>query len=145
MPGGIGGEQLAAPQAGLMAQLATGIVGGEMPWGLIIIGMGMAFGLILIKAPAPMLIAVGMYLPVETTAANSDAEQLASSEPAAVDPGPHYGSRTVQRRARTAVRMEQVAAVSETHVMDDVDAQRFGDGGGLVGELYVARSLQSDS
>jgi putative OPT family oligopeptide transporter len=66
---GIGDSALPAPQAGLMAQLATGIVGGEMPWGLIIIGMGMACGLILIKAPAPMLIAVGMYLPVETTAA----------------------------------------------------------------------------
>ncbi len=66
---GIGDTALPAPQAGLMAQLATGIVGGEMPWGLIIIGMGMAVGLILIKAPAPMLIAVGMYLPIETTGA----------------------------------------------------------------------------
>lgn len=36
---GIGDTALPAPQAGLMAQLATGIVGGEMPWGLIIIGM----------------------------------------------------------------------------------------------------------
>ncbi len=66
-PGGIGGAALPAPQAGLMAQLATGIVGGEMPWGLILIGMCFALGLILIKAPAPMLIAVGMYLPYETT------------------------------------------------------------------------------
>ena len=66
---GIGDTALPAPQAGLMAQLATGIVGGEMPWGLILIGMGLAVGLILIKAPAPMLIAVGMYLPLETTAA----------------------------------------------------------------------------
>ena len=64
---GIGDTDLPAPQAGLMAQLATGIVGGEMPWGLIIIGIGLAIALILIKAPAPMLIAVGMYLPLETT------------------------------------------------------------------------------
>ncbi len=64
---GIGGPDLPAPQAGLMAQLATGIIGGEMPWGLIIIGIGLAIALILIKAPAPMLIAVGMYLPLETT------------------------------------------------------------------------------
>ena len=66
---GIGDTELPAPQAGLMAQLATGIVGGDMPWGLILIGVGFAVGLILIKAPAPMLIAVGMYLPLETTAA----------------------------------------------------------------------------
>jgi len=64
---GIGDSALPAPQAGLMAQLATGIVGGEMPWGLIAIGVGLAIALILVKAPAPMLIAVGMYLPLETT------------------------------------------------------------------------------
>ena len=57
--GGIGGRALPAPQAGLMAQLAKGIVGGEMPWGLI--GIGAAFGvaLTLCGARALMLIAVG--------------------------------------------------------------------------------------
>ena len=64
---GIGDRLLPAPQAGLMAQLATGIVGGEMPWGLILFGMFLAVALILIDAPAPMLIAVGMYLPFEST------------------------------------------------------------------------------
>lgn len=66
---GIGDPALSAPQAGLMAQLAQGIVGGEMPWGLILFGMLFAVALILIKAPAPTLIAVGMYLPFETTGA----------------------------------------------------------------------------
>jgi putative OPT family oligopeptide transporter len=67
--GGIGGKDLPAPQAGLMAQLATGIVGGEMAWGLL--GIGVAFGIALIAcgARSPMLIAVGMYLPFETTSA----------------------------------------------------------------------------
>ncbi|MBN1282508.1 MAG: oligopeptide transporter, OPT family [Proteobacteria bacterium] len=64
---GIGGTTLPAPQAGLMAQLAKGIITGEMPWGLLIIGMFFALSLILIKAPAPMLIAVGMYLPFQAT------------------------------------------------------------------------------
>ena len=36
--GGIGGRALPAPQAGLMSQLAKGIVGGEMAWGLLAIG-----------------------------------------------------------------------------------------------------------
>jgi len=66
---GLGDRELPAPQAGLMAQLAQGIVGGEMPWGLILFGMAFSLGLILIKAPSPMLIAVGMYLPLETTGA----------------------------------------------------------------------------
>jgi putative OPT family oligopeptide transporter len=64
---GIGDKLLPAPQAGLMAQLAKGIVGGEMPWGLILFGMAFSFALILLKSPSPMLVAVGMYLPFETT------------------------------------------------------------------------------
>jgi len=66
---GIGDRELSAPQAGLMAQLAQGIVGGEMPWGLILFGMCFSLALILMKAPSPTLIAVGMYLPFETTGA----------------------------------------------------------------------------
>jgi len=65
----IGSEALPAPQAGLMALMAKGIVGGEMAWPLVIAGMFLAFGLILIKSPSPMLIAVGMYLPFHSTSA----------------------------------------------------------------------------
>ncbi len=65
----IGSEQLPAPQAGLMALMSKGIVGGEMAWPLVIAGMFLAVGLILIKSPSPMLIAVGMYLPFHSTAA----------------------------------------------------------------------------
>jgi putative OPT family oligopeptide transporter len=65
----IGSAELPAPQAGLMALMANGIVGGEMAWPLVIVGMLFAVGLILINAPSPMLIAVGMYLPFYSTAA----------------------------------------------------------------------------
>src|SRR6202162_42015 len=64
---GFGDRALSAPQAGLMAALAQGIVGGEMPWPLIIVGILMGFSLIMIEVRSPMLFAVGMYLPVETT------------------------------------------------------------------------------
>ncbi len=66
-PGGIGGNNLPAPQAGLMAMMSKGIVAGEMAWPLVLGGMLFAIGLILIKSPSPMLIAVGMYLPFNTT------------------------------------------------------------------------------
>ncbi len=65
----IGSAELPAPQAGLMALLSKGIVGGEMAWPLVVAGMFFAVALILIKAPSPMLIAVGMYLPFHSTAA----------------------------------------------------------------------------
>jgi putative OPT family oligopeptide transporter len=65
----IGSRSLPAPQAGLMAVLATGIVSGEMAWGLVLMGCIFGLVLVMIDAPAPMLIAVGMYLPFETTSA----------------------------------------------------------------------------
>ncbi len=67
--GGIGGRLLPAPQAGLMATLSQGIVGGQMAWGLVAMGAVLGLFFIMIQAPAPMLIAVGMYLPLETTGA----------------------------------------------------------------------------
>ena len=67
--GGIGGRALPAPQAGLMAQLAKGIVGGEMAWGLLAIGAAFGVALIFTGARSPMLVAVGMYLPFDTTSA----------------------------------------------------------------------------
>ena len=67
--GGIGGSALPAPQAGLMALLAKGIVGGQMAWGLLAIGAALGFALLLCDARSPMLVAVGMYLPFDTSSA----------------------------------------------------------------------------
>ncbi len=64
---GFGDRQLPAPQAGLMAMLSRGIVGGEMAWPLIVVGILMGIALIMIEVKSPMLFAVGMYLPLETT------------------------------------------------------------------------------
>jgi putative OPT family oligopeptide transporter len=63
---GIGGEGLPAPQAGLMAVTAKGIISGDLPWELILMGMLFAIGLICVGVPSPMLVAVGMYLPFQT-------------------------------------------------------------------------------
>jgi len=63
---GFGGKALPAPQAGLMAMLAKGIVAGQMAWPLVIVGMLMAIAMICVQVRSPMLVAVGMYLPFET-------------------------------------------------------------------------------
>ena len=64
---GFGSRQLAAPQAGLMAALAQGIVGGDMPWPLVGVGIFFGIAMIMMQVRSPMLVAVGMYLPFETT------------------------------------------------------------------------------
>jgi putative OPT family oligopeptide transporter len=64
---GFGTRQLAAPQAGLMAALAQGIVSGNMPWPLVGVGIFFGISMIMMQVRSPMLVAVGMYLPFETT------------------------------------------------------------------------------
>jgi putative OPT family oligopeptide transporter len=64
---GFGDKALAAPQAGLMAALAQGIVGGEMAWPLVFTGALFGVAMIFLKVRSPMLVAVGMYLPFNTS------------------------------------------------------------------------------
>jgi putative OPT family oligopeptide transporter len=65
--GGFGSKNLSAPQASLMAILSKGIVSGQMAWPLIIAGMLMGVGFIMMQVKSPMLVCVGMYLPLDTT------------------------------------------------------------------------------
>ena len=62
-----GSSALPAPQAGLMAMLAKGIVGGDMAWPLVVVGILMGLAMIMIEVRSVMLFAVGMYLPLGTT------------------------------------------------------------------------------
>ena len=64
-----GSPALPAPQAGLMAMLSKGIVGGDMAWPLIIVGMLLGIVMILIQVKSVMLFSIGMYLPLGTTSA----------------------------------------------------------------------------
>jgi len=64
---GFGGPDLPAPQAGLMAALAMGIVGHDMAWPLVVVGILFGIAMIMMQVKSPMLVAVGMYLPFGTT------------------------------------------------------------------------------
>jgi len=64
---GFGGEKLPAPQASLMAVVGRGIVEAKTELILIIVGMFMGCALIMMQVKSPMLISVGMYLPIDTT------------------------------------------------------------------------------
>ncbi|MEG1131263.1 MAG: oligopeptide transporter, OPT family [Romboutsia sp.] len=56
----------ALPQANLMSTLTSGIMSGELPWVMIIVGVFMAIVLYLLNLPI-MTVAIGFYLPVATT------------------------------------------------------------------------------
>jgi len=64
---GFGGEKIPAPQASLMAVVAKSIIEKKTEWILIIIGMFMGIAFILMQIKSPMLVSVGMYLPIDTS------------------------------------------------------------------------------
>ena len=64
---GFGGEEIAAPQATLMKMVIEGIMGGNLPWGLILIGVFIAIIVEILKLPV-LPVAIGIYLPVQLNA-----------------------------------------------------------------------------
>lgn len=56
----------ALPQANLMSTLTSGIMSGNLPWPMILVGVVMALFLFLLDLPI-MTIAIGFYLPISTT------------------------------------------------------------------------------
>ena len=58
--------QFALPQANLMSTLTSGIMSGNLPWPMIIVGVVMALFLFFLDLPI-MTVAIGFYLPISTT------------------------------------------------------------------------------
>ncbi|CEH34081.1 OPT family oligopeptide transporter [Romboutsia lituseburensis] len=56
----------ALPQANLMSTLTSGIMSGNLPWVMIIVGVFMALVLFFLNLPI-MTVAIGFYLPISTT------------------------------------------------------------------------------
>lgn len=63
----LGSEALPAPQAKLMATLVDGVMRGELPWALMLLGGGLAITAELGGIPS-LAFAIGLYLPITTTA-----------------------------------------------------------------------------
>jgi putative OPT family oligopeptide transporter len=61
---GFGSKQLAAPQATLMKMLVEGVMSGNLPWSLILIGVFLAVVIELLGIPV-LPVAIGLYLPME--------------------------------------------------------------------------------
>ena len=64
---GFGTQELAAPQATLMKMVIEGIMGGNLPWGLILIGVFLALFIEILGIPV-LPFAIGIYLPVQLNA-----------------------------------------------------------------------------
>ncbi|MFG6331939.1 MAG: oligopeptide transporter, OPT family [Lachnospiraceae bacterium] len=60
---GYGGAEVPAPQATLMKMIVEGIMGGNLPWNLVFVGVFLALGLEILRIPV-MPFALGLYLPI---------------------------------------------------------------------------------
>lgn len=61
---GFGSAELAAPQATLMKVIVEGIMNGNLPWGLILIGAFVSIAVELLGVSS-LAVAIGLYLPLE--------------------------------------------------------------------------------
>src|SRR5207245_5786550 len=59
-------SKFTAPKATLMSYIIKGILGGELPWGLVLLGVMTAIVLELSGIPS-LAFAVGMYLPLSSS------------------------------------------------------------------------------
>ncbi len=64
---GFDSEELSAPQATMMKMVIEGIMGGNLPWGLILIGVFIAIVAEVVGIPV-LAFAIGVYLPVQLNA-----------------------------------------------------------------------------
>lgn len=60
---GFGSKDLPAPQATLMKLVVEGVMGGDLPWVLVLIGAGMGIAIEMFGIPV-LPVAVGLYLPI---------------------------------------------------------------------------------
>ena len=130
-PGGIGGKELAAPQAQLFASLARGFFGdGQLPWHLVGIGAGIGLALVGVDRLLArrgtafqlhlMPVAVGMYLPFGLSvpiflggllSALLHRKRSTTSETAASQPGVLLASGAIAGEALTGVGIALAASL----------------------------------
>jgi putative OPT family oligopeptide transporter len=139
-----GSAELAAPQATLMRTIIDGVLAGELPWGLVLGGAGVALSAMLCGVSG-LAFAIGVYLPLASMlviylggCARALVERRAAAEPSAlglaardVDPGILAASGLVAGEGLAGVL---VAALVASGALAKSRAARVG---GTPGELLA--------
>jgi putative OPT family oligopeptide transporter len=140
-----GSRELPAPQATLMKTVIEGVLAGDLPWGLVLTGGGLAIGAILCGVSG-LAFAIGVYLPLATMAAlyvggcvRALAERgTAGPAEGASDPGILAASGLVAGEGLAGVL---VAALVATGLAPKVLDPRLGGVSGEVAALAIAAAF----
>ena len=148
---GFGSTELPAPQATLMKMVVEGVMGGNLPWGLVFVGVFIAIVVEILRIPV-LPFAVGLYLPIHLSTpmmlggivrwwfdkkkTNGEAEEKAKN--AAVERGVLYSSGLIAGEGIVGILLAVFAIIKvnpEKTLGDAInlsESVNFGNWGGLV-------------
>ena len=148
---GYGGAEVPAPQAGLMKMIVEGIMGGNLPWTLVFIGVFLAIGMEILRIPV-MPFAIGLYLPIYLNATimiggvvrmfvdgrkNVDDKK---KEEQATD-GTLYCAGMIAGEGLVGILLAILAVVNVSSVFDLSGSINLGNAGGVILMLLMILSL----
>ena len=148
---GYGTAEVPAPQAGLMKMIVEGIMGGDLPWTLVFVGVFLALGLEILRIPV-MPFAIGLYLPIYLNAAimiggvvrmfvdgrkNVDDKK---KEEQATD-GTLYCAGMIAGEGLVGILLAILAVVNVSSVFDLSGSINLGNAGGVILMLLMILSL----
>ena len=148
---GYGGAEVPAPQATLMKMIVEGIMGGNLPWNLVFIGVFLAIALEILRVPV-MPFAIGLYLPIYLNAAimiggvvrmfvdgrkNVDDKK---KEEQATD-GTLYCAGMIAGEGLVGILLAILAVVNVSSVFDLSGSINLGNAGGVILMLLMILSL----
>ena len=148
-------NSLAAPQANLMASVASGVLGGELPWNLVAIGASIGIGIISIdewlrrsgsSLRCPVLaVAVGIYLPLELSVpicAGGTIAWLANRKTRATSAGVLFAAGLITGEALVGIMIAiPIVVTGNPNVLAADDSWQLGSLAGLTALILVGSWL----
>ncbi|HET9783539.1 MAG TPA: OPT/YSL family transporter, partial [Terriglobales bacterium] len=141
---GIGSEQVAAPQARLMATIINGLLNRQLPWALILIGVFLVIAVELLGVRS-LAFAVGSYLGIGTTATifvggalRWLVERKGAKEEGETGSGALYASGLI---AGAAVFGLVAAAISYMEAKGEIAHGQFAIGPRILGQTWAGSNV----
>ena len=148
---GYGGAEVPAPQAGLMKMIVEGIMGGNLPWALVFIGVFLAIGMEILRIPV-MPFAIGLYLPIYLNATimiggvvrmfmdgRKNVDEKTKNDQ--VTDGTLYCAGMIAGEGLVGILLAILAVVNVSSVFDLSGSINLGNAGGVILMLLMILSL----
>ena len=148
---GFGTPELSAPQATLMKMIVEGVMGGNLPWTLVFIGVFIALVVELLGIPV-LPFAIGLYLPIELSscimiggvlrwALEKKKYKSGEQKESAISNGVLCCSGMIAGEGLVGILLAILAVVNVSSVFDLSESINLGNAGGVILMLLMILSL----